>query len=56
MRIKNMNSKTLTIYFYLPDWDPREDVISPGDTSDEWLHLEKEDIPKIRETEERNRN
>ncbi len=56
MRIKNMSSKTLEVYFYLPGWDPGEDIVKPGETSDEWLHLEEEDILEIRKIEERNRN
>ncbi len=38
MRIKNMSSKTLEIYFYLPGWDPGEDIIGLDETTDERGH------------------
>jgi len=51
-----MTNKKLKVYFYASGWDPREDTVKPGETSDEWLHLDEGDILEIRETEERNRN
>lgn len=48
-----MTGKTLKIYFHLPGWDPREDTVKPGETSDEWLHLDEGDILEIRDIGEK---
>ena len=49
MRIRNKTSNTLKICFYVPGWDPREDVIGLGEITHWWLHLEEDDVLEIKE-------
>ena len=49
MRIANKTSRTLVVSFKAPGYDEQVERIEPGETGDEWLNLEDDDIITVEE-------
>ena len=49
MRIANRTSRTLIVSFRPPGSDEQVERIEPGETGDEWLNLEDDDIITVEE-------